>query len=541
MSTSPEAVARGSLDFANLKNPLLQAPYVQSFWGGERLAAAAGILLFIGACGKSAQFPLYVWLPDAMAGPTPVSALIHAATMVTAGVYMVCRLSFLYSASTTALIVVSTIGLITALLAAFYAFAQTDLKKVLAYSTVSQLGYMFVPPAPVTGSSRSFHLTTRVLQGRAVPRRRQRDVRDGTRWLDNARRHHDDGRPAQAAAHAVVFLIYCLAIAGIVPFAGFFSGRDPRRFVGRRAAGLGIWYGKVAVGGPADRRARHTSFYSGGCTSSCSPARSAARLRRRARIAGVDDEAADRPRDPYHRHRVIGPAPAMVLRIAKTSRRSGTRSRRGSRRASREMASRRHRDPRPHVRSVDGRLMGIALAVGARHRARVAVLRPGPDGDGGQDRHRARPGVPGLEGSCGSTRSTTRYRPAVPAARARAVRDRRSIHHRYLVAVNGSAFIVRMFSRMARWYRTARCSATWSDSSSARRQCSAVTDCHRKSTFSRRASAPDRAHADRARHRRETSKLKWDLDGDGKPDVDPKTGEAASIQPTSGPSRRRRC
>src|SRR5436305_5575826 len=100
------------------------------------------VLMFVGATGKSAQIPLFVWLPDAMAGPPPVSALIHAATMVTAGVYMVSRASFLYSASTTALIVVSTVGLLTALVAAFIAFAQTDLKKVLAYSTVSQLGFM---------------------------------------------------------------------------------------------------------------------------------------------------------------------------------------------------------------------------------------------------------------------------------------------------------------------------------------------------------------------------------------------------------------
>src|SRR3954447_4604719 len=98
-------------------------------------ATAIAALLFVGACGKSAQLPLYVWLPDAMAGPTPVSALIHAATMVTAGVYMVVRLSFMYSCSTTALAVVATVGLLTALAAAFMALAQTDLKKVLAYST----------------------------------------------------------------------------------------------------------------------------------------------------------------------------------------------------------------------------------------------------------------------------------------------------------------------------------------------------------------------------------------------------------------------
>ena len=135
-----------SLDFTMLREVATSKPdlFTQTFWFDERLAAAGGILLFIGAAGKSAQLPLYVWLPDAMAGPTPVSALIHAATMVTAGVYMVARLSFLFSLSTTAMAVVATVGLLTALAAAFMAFAQTDLKKVLAYSTVSQLGFMFV-------------------------------------------------------------------------------------------------------------------------------------------------------------------------------------------------------------------------------------------------------------------------------------------------------------------------------------------------------------------------------------------------------------
>ncbi|MFN7134559.1 MAG: NADH-quinone oxidoreductase subunit L, partial [Myxococcales bacterium] len=101
----------------------------------------ACLLLFVGATGKSAQLPLYVWLPDAMAGPTPVSALIHAATMVTAGVYMIARLSFLFSLSPTAMAVVATVGAITALFAALMGLAQTDIKKVLAYSTVSQLGF----------------------------------------------------------------------------------------------------------------------------------------------------------------------------------------------------------------------------------------------------------------------------------------------------------------------------------------------------------------------------------------------------------------
>lgn len=107
---------------------------------GDRLGT---LMLFVGATGKSAQVPLYVWLPDAMAGPTPVSALIHAATMVTAGVYMIVRLNPLFIAAPNTMMVVATIGAATAVLAAIIGLTQNDIKKVLAYSTVSQLGYMF--------------------------------------------------------------------------------------------------------------------------------------------------------------------------------------------------------------------------------------------------------------------------------------------------------------------------------------------------------------------------------------------------------------
>src|SRR5262249_38094199 len=102
------------------------------------------LLFLLGAAGKSAQLPLYVWLPDAMAGPTPVSALIHAATMVTAGVYLFCRLSPLLVLAPVAMAAIGIVGALTALLAALIAFAQDDIKKVLAYSTVSQLGFMFM-------------------------------------------------------------------------------------------------------------------------------------------------------------------------------------------------------------------------------------------------------------------------------------------------------------------------------------------------------------------------------------------------------------
>ena len=118
------------------------------------------IALFVGACGKSAQIPLQVWLPDAMEGPTPVSALIHAATMVTAGVYMVARLGALYHASETAMVIVGTVGAVTAFVAATIALVQNDIKKVLAYSTVSQLGFMFLACGVDAFGVGVFHLFT---------------------------------------------------------------------------------------------------------------------------------------------------------------------------------------------------------------------------------------------------------------------------------------------------------------------------------------------------------------------------------------------
>ena len=141
-----------TLDFVELRNHA-------DLLGGAA-ATAAGFLLFIGATGKSAQIPLYVWLPDAMVGPTPVSALIHAATMVTAGVYMIARLGFIYTMAPAALDLVATIGAVTALFAATIALVQPDIKKVLAYSTISQLGYMFLGVGSGAYASGIFHLMT---------------------------------------------------------------------------------------------------------------------------------------------------------------------------------------------------------------------------------------------------------------------------------------------------------------------------------------------------------------------------------------------
>ncbi len=178
------------------------------------------VLLFVGATGKSAQIPLYVWLPDAMAGPTPVSALIHAATMVTAGVYMVCRTSALYIASPEAMATVAVIGVATAVAAAIMGLAQNDIKKVLAYSTVSQLGYMFVAAGVGAYGAAMFHLMTHaffkallflgagsVIHGLGGEQdiRRMGGVRSLMPWTFR------------------VMLVATLAIAGIPPLAGFFS------------------------------------------------------------------------------------------------------------------------------------------------------------------------------------------------------------------------------------------------------------------------------------------------------------------------------
>ena len=127
---------------------------------GGAAATAAGVLLLLGATGKSAQLPLYVWLPDAMVGPTPVSALIHAATMVTAGVYMIARLGFVYTMAPGALALVATVGGVTAIFAATIAIVQPDIKKVLAYSTISQLGYMFLGVGSGDYASGIFHVMT---------------------------------------------------------------------------------------------------------------------------------------------------------------------------------------------------------------------------------------------------------------------------------------------------------------------------------------------------------------------------------------------
>jgi len=207
----------GSLDFQKVFDAV--KPYSPETTGVGFLTAIA-LLLLLGACGKSAQIPLYVWLPDAMEGPTPVSALIHAATMVTAGVYMVARSHVIFERAPSALMVVAIIGTLTAFFAATIGIAQTDIKKVLAYSTVSQLGYMFLACGVAAFSAGIFHLMTHAFF-------------KGLLFLAAGSVIHaiggeQDMRKMGGLRKKIPWTFWTMtfatiAIAGIPPFAGFFS------------------------------------------------------------------------------------------------------------------------------------------------------------------------------------------------------------------------------------------------------------------------------------------------------------------------------
>ncbi len=204
----------GTVDFAQVSQRAMGSGI-----DGDLITAIC-LFLFLGAAGKSAQIPLYVWLPDAMAGPTPVSALIHAATMVTAGVYMVARTNVLYRLSPTAMAVVATVGALTALFAATIGVRQNDIKKVLAYSTVSQLGFMFIGVGVGAFSAGVFHLVTHAFfkaclflgAGSVIHAMSgEQDIRKmGGLWK-------------KIPITAWTFLIATIAIAGFPPLSGFFS------------------------------------------------------------------------------------------------------------------------------------------------------------------------------------------------------------------------------------------------------------------------------------------------------------------------------
>jgi NADH-quinone oxidoreductase subunit L len=209
-----------TLDFTTLFQAASNPAWSHENWGQFGTFTIACLLLFMGACGKSAQLPLYVWLPDAMEGPTPVSALIHAATMVTAGVYVVARSHVFFAHSETALVVVAIVGCATAFFAATIGLVQTDIKKVLAYSTVSQLGYMFLACGVGSFSAGIFHLMTHAFfkallflaagsvihaMGGEQDMNRMGGLSKKIRWTYGT------------------MLIATLAITGIPPLAGFFS------------------------------------------------------------------------------------------------------------------------------------------------------------------------------------------------------------------------------------------------------------------------------------------------------------------------------
>ena len=188
---------------------------------GTSVSVLTGItlLLFVGATGKSAQIPLYTWLPDAMAGPTPVSALIHAATMVTAGIYMIARSNIMYTLAPTTQTVVAIVGLATAIFAASIALKQNDIKKVLAYSTISQLGYMFLGLGVGAYTGAVFHVITHAFfkallflgAGSVIHAIHEQDIRKM------------GGLKKFMPITHITFLLACLAIAGVPPFSGFFS------------------------------------------------------------------------------------------------------------------------------------------------------------------------------------------------------------------------------------------------------------------------------------------------------------------------------
>ncbi|MBI4718770.1 MAG: NADH-quinone oxidoreductase subunit L [Planctomycetes bacterium] len=187
---------------------------------GEGLLTAIALLLLCGACGKSAQLPLHVWLPDAMEGPSPVSALIHAATMVTAGVFMIARCGAIFSASPTAMHVVAAVGALTALFAATIALVQTDMKRILAYSTISQLGYMFLGVGVYAADSAVFHLYTHAFF-KALLFLGAGSVMHAMGGIIDVR--HFGGLRRLLPWTFATFLIGSLALAGFPSLSGFFS------------------------------------------------------------------------------------------------------------------------------------------------------------------------------------------------------------------------------------------------------------------------------------------------------------------------------
>jgi NADH-quinone oxidoreductase subunit L len=252
--------ATGSLDFGGVFS---RAP--TAFVAGGSAITWVTLLLFLGCAGKSAQIPLYTWLPDAMQGPTPVSALIHAATMVTAGVYLVARCNVLFALAPVSGAVVAGIGTLTALFAATIALKQWDIKRVLAYSTISQLGYMFVGVGTGAISAGIFHLATHAFF-KALLFLGSGSVIYAMHRAYHATHSHDDAQDMRNMGGlrrympwtAALMWIATLAIAGVPPFAGFFSKDEILAAAFARGTHEPLWYLFWAVGLVA---ALLTAFY----------------------------------------------------------------------------------------------------------------------------------------------------------------------------------------------------------------------------------------------------------------------------------------
>ncbi len=237
-------VSFGSVDFRTVMAQAAHMP-VEWSWGGTLTLIA--LFLFIGACGKSAQIPLFVWLPDAMEGPTPVSALIHAATMVTAGVYMVARSSAIYAHAPKAMFVVAVIGAGTAVLAATIGLVQYDIKRVLAYSTVSQLGYMFLACGVGAFTAGIFHLVTHAFF-KALLFLGSGSVIHGMSGEQDLRQM--GGLKKRMPRTHLTMLVGCLAIAGVPLLSGFFS-KDEILWSAYKVGGYGqvVWVMGLVVAG----------------------------------------------------------------------------------------------------------------------------------------------------------------------------------------------------------------------------------------------------------------------------------------------------
>ena len=236
----------GTLDFDTVLEPATAA----SAQAGTGLVPWIALALFVGAVGKSAQIPLYVWLPDAMEGPTPVSALIHAATMVTAGVYMVVRCNVLYALSPDVLLLIAYVGALTAIFSATIGVAQFDIKRVLAYSTVSQLGYMFFACGVGAYGAAIFHLMTHAFFKASL------FLCSGSvshALGDEFDMRRMGGLRALLPVTYMTMLVSTLAIAGIPPFSGFFS-KDAILWAAVESGQNGLWFLGAAA-------ALLTSFY----------------------------------------------------------------------------------------------------------------------------------------------------------------------------------------------------------------------------------------------------------------------------------------